>query len=346
MTLTTGQEIRLIFCPFNYAGNNDVSHKGLGVSALNTCRVLRLNGINATVNPVTNYSDLVTKIKSLNPTHVVINAIWLPINQLSQLIADYANINFAVLCHSNIAFLGAYDITLLKQSIDLELASIGNFNVAVNSENGASGLQSSLECPIIYLPNLYYLDETIRTNRNKWQGGILRIGCYGALRILKNTKSAAFAALAIANNLGTNLEFHINSGRNDGGQANGIIQAIKNIFNGLPNASLVLDPWNEWASFRQLVRSMHLLLQPSYTETFNVVTADGVAEGIASVVSDAINWTPSYWRANAESTEDIARVGTLLLNYRNTGIDGFNALSRHNLDGTNSWINWLNKKII
>ncbi len=36
---------------------------------------------------------------------------------------------------------------------------------------------------------------------------------------------------------------------------------------------------------------MHLLLQPSYTESFNMVTADGVAEGVASVVS-----TPSIGR--------------------------------------------------
>jgi hypothetical protein len=91
---------------------------------------------------------------------------------------------------------------------------------------------------------------------------------------------------------------------------------------------------------------MHLLIQPSYTETFNVVTADGVAEGIASVVSPAIGWVPDYWKADPESIEDIARVGTLLLNYRQTGQDGFNSLTRHNKLGTDTWINWLQRKII
>ena len=346
MILSNGQIVKLIFCPLNWAGNNNVSHKGLGVSALNTCRVLRTRGIDATVYAVIDYKNLVSVISKVSPTHVVINALWLPLAQLSQLIVDYPNIHFAALSHSNIAFLGAHDITLLKQYIDLELASIGNFNVAANSESGAVGLENSLECPTTYLPNLYYLDYTVRQNRNKWQGGTLRIGAYGALRILKNTKSAAFAALAIANNLGTDLEFHINSGRNDGGQALGIIQAIKNIFSGLPNAKLILDGWNEWASFRQLVRSMHLLLQPSYTETFNIVTADGVAEGIASVVSPAIGWVPKYWKADPESTEDIARVGTLLLNYRNTGVDGFNSLTKYNELGIDTWISWLQNKII
>jgi hypothetical protein len=32
---------------------------------------------------------------------------------------------------------------------------------------------------------------------------------------------------------------------------------------------------------------MHLLIQVSYTESFNMVTADGVLEGVPSVTSDA-----------------------------------------------------------
>jgi hypothetical protein len=34
---------------------------------------------------------------------------------------------------------------------------------------------------------------------------------------------------------------------------------------------------------------VHLLLQPSFTQSFNVVTADGVHQGVPSVVSDAID---------------------------------------------------------
>jgi glycosyltransferase involved in cell wall biosynthesis len=42
---------------------------------------------------------------------------------------------------------------------------------------------------------------------------------------------------------------------------------------------------------------MNVLINCSYTESFNMVTADGIAEGIPSVVSDAICWAPAYWRA-------------------------------------------------
>ena len=54
---------------------------------------------------------------------------------------------------------------------------------------------------------------------------------------------------------------------------------------------------------------MHLLMQPSYTESFNVVTADGVAEGVPSVVSDAIDWAPDNWKAPVDDAHAMARRG-------------------------------------
>ena len=116
-----------------------------------------------------------------------------------------------------------------------------------------------------------------------------------------------------------------------------MFKALEAIFRGLPNAKLVADPWGDWTSFRRLVRNMHLLIQPSFTESFNVVTADGVAEGIASVVSDVIEWAPDHWKASPDNTEDIARVGRRLIHDHTTGRDGFRALKRHNDDGMAQW---------
>lgn len=74
---------------------------------------------------------------------------------------------------------------------------------------------------------------------------------------------------------------------------------------------------------------MHLLLQPSYTESFNMVTADGVAKGVPSVVSDAIDWVPAYWRADVDDVCDIARVARHLLFDAQAPIDGLKALNRY-----------------
>jgi hypothetical protein len=238
-------------------------------------------------------------------------------------------------------------ITLLRQAVDLELASVGNFIVAANSQSGARGMQDAWECPSTYLPNLYFLDPAvIRMNRPKWTGGTLRIGAFGALRPLKNPTGSAFAALAIASNLGADLEFHINTGRNDGGWADRLLKSVEAIFADLPSAKLVKHPWDPWANFRRLVRHMHLLLQPSFTESFNVVSADGVAEGVASVVSNVIDWAPDWWKCTPDDTNNIARVGRALLSDSHTGQDGVTALTLHNTNGVAQWKAWLGKKIV
>ena len=339
---------KLMLCPLNYAGWSQVSHTGLGVSSLNTSKVLRASGVNCVVRPVKNLADLKTKIAAEQPTHVVINALWLAAHDLAGLVHLMPNIAFAVLVHSNMAFLQveAKGITLLRQAVDLELASVGNFTVAANSKSGARGMQDAWECPATCLPNLYYLDSTVRTQRPKWHGGTLRIGAFGAIRPLKNPTGSAFAALAIASNLGTDLEFHINVGRNDGGWADRLVASVDAIFAGLPNAKVVKNPWSQWADFRRLVRHMHLLLQPSFTESFNVVSADGVAEGVASVVSNVIDWAPTWWQCEPDDTNDIARVGRCLLSDSHTGVDGVTALTAHNETGVTAWISWMNRKTV
>lgn len=340
--------VKLMLCPRNYTGHGHVSHTGLAVSATHTARVLRTVGINVLVRPIVDAKALEALIIKESPTHLVINALWVPTAEIARLTYAYTHVHFAVLCHSNMAFLQVEPngIKLLREAVDFELASIGNFNVAANSRAGVRGVMDAWEAPVLYLPNLYYLDDTARPHRRKWSGGTLRIGAFGALRPLKNPTGSAFAALAIATNLGTNLEFHINTGRNDGGWADQLTRSVEAIFNGLPNAKLVKDPWANWPSFRLLVRSMNLLLQPSFTESFNVVTADGVAEGIPSVVSDVIEWAPDWWKASPDDVEAIARTGRSLLTDAHTGQDGLTALGNHNRDGVRAWSQFLASKLV
>lgn len=341
-------DVKLILCPRNYTGFGHVSHTGLAVSATNTARVLRAKGINTLVRPVVDVRELEALVVKEQPSHVVVNALWVPTPDLARLSYLYANVHWSVLCHSNMAFLQAEPngIRLLHEAVNLELASLGNFSVAANSRAGVRGVMDSWEAPMLYLPNLYFLDDTARPMRRKWSGGTLRIGAFGAMRPLKNPTGSAFAALAIATNLGTNLEFHINTGRNDGGWAGRLERAVEAIFEGMPNAKLVKDTWQSWPNFRTLVRNMHLLLQPSFTESFNVVTADGVAEGIPSVVSDVIEWAPSWWKISPDDSEAIARCGRALLSDAHTGRDGLAALMAHNLSGVAAWSEFLAGKLV
>lgn len=121
----------------------------------------------------------------------------------------------------------------------------------------------------------------------------------------------------------------------------GIMDAVRAMMADLPHARLVENSWQTWPRFRETVRYMHLLLQPSYTESFNMVTADGVAEGVASVVSDAIDWAPSTWKAGFDRVDDIARVGSHLLADSHAAVEGFQALAAHNAEGLRCWKDYL-----
>jgi hypothetical protein len=82
-------------------------------------------------------------------------------------------------------------------------------------------------------------------------------------------------------------------------------------------------------------------LQPSYTESCNMVTADGVAEGVPSVVSDAIDWAPEHWKANVDDVLDIARVGRCLLYDPLAARDGLKALEPYVAGGLRSYQKYL-----
>jgi hypothetical protein len=151
--------------------------------------------------------------------------------------------------------------------------------------------------------------------------------------------SAAGAAIEIATQLKADLELWLSAGRLEGGGA--ILDAVHAMTAGLPHVKLVESGWQSWPSFRTTVRHMHLLMQPSYTESFNMVTADGIAEGVPSVVSSAIDWAPAHWKASVDDVRDIARVGRYLLADPHAPADGLAALTQHNLEGLDAWQSYL-----
>jgi hypothetical protein len=215
--------------------------------------------------------------------------------------------------------------------------------MAANCERLAKWVQSAYRMPCLCLPNLYFLEEPMG-KRERYKGGTLRIGAFGATRALKNLLTAAGAAVEIANEMRADLEFWLSSGRNEG--AGPVLDAVRQMTTGLNHVKLVENGWQTWPQFRQTVRHMHLLLQPSYTESFNVVTADGVAEGVPSVVSDAIQWAPSSWKAEVDDALDIARVGLRLLKSRRAPAQGLSALRAHNAKALRAWKSFVGQAVV
>jgi len=332
---------RLVLAYKNFAAQHNISHIGLGVSALNTCKVLRRAGIVVDVWPVLSAKDLRDRLQRDPATHVVISAPWMPSADIQALVLANSSTRFAVNCHSNVGFLQAdtNGVKLVREAMEVEMAA-HNFHLGGNSVRFCNWIRSAYTRPCIFLPNLYYLESEPVTWRPLFNGGTLRIGAFGATRPLKNLMSAAGAALEIARRHKANLEFWLSAGRTEGG-GDVILRSVHAMLDGLPNVKMIENGWQCWPKFRQSVAHMHLLLQPSYTESFNMVTADGIAEGVPTVVSEAIDWAPENWKAMMDDVLDIARVGRHLLSDPYALQEGLDALKSHNSTGLLSWQSFL-----
>lgn len=321
----------------NFAARRNISHIGLGVAAINTAKVLQRDGMPTEVWPIISAADLRQRLGKTSRTQVIISAPWIPTLDMQGLSHDFPQTQFAVTCHSNVGFLQAdrNGVKLVRELMDLEMAT-SNVHLAGNTRRFCQWINQAFGVPCSYLPNLYFLGTSAPHPRGPFSCGTLRIGAFGASRPLKNLMSAAGAALEIARGLRVPLEFWLSAGRTESG-GDGVLAAVNEMLTGLPDVSLKLNGWQTWPEFRKTVASMNLLLQPSYTESFNMVTADGVAEGVASVVSSAIDWAPKDWKADVDDVPQIARIGRKLLFDTHAAQEGFHALQAYVADGLRAY---------
>lgn len=345
------ETVRLIIAYKNFAAHRGISHIGLGVSALNNARVLRKAGFWVDVWPILSARELEQRVDQEQPaahrdrkvpiSHVVISAPWIATAELAQMVHRHTEIEWAVCSHSNVGFLQAdpRGIEYLRQDGDLAEAAV-NFTLATNSLRLRTWWNQAYHQAMTLIPNLYDVDDHFPHHRPWTPGTLLKMGSFGAIRPLKNQIAAAGAAVEIANRLRAESEFWMNSGRTEG-NGSSALAAVRAILSGLHNIRLREAAWQPWPAFRAQVRAMHLLLQASYTESFNMVTADGVAEGVPSVTSDAIDWVPARWQAPVDDVNAIASTGVALLHDPSAAADGLRHLQDHNRDGLARWTEFL-----
>jgi glycosyltransferase involved in cell wall biosynthesis len=327
----------------NFAANKGISHIGLGVSAAMNARVITANIGPAQVVPCRHNIDIVAGIVDFNKTHenqltnVVISAPWISTRDLRALANHYKHIQFTVTSHSNVGFLQAdpNGIRLIREGLALS-QELPNFNMAGNSQKFVDWLIEAYGTEVTLLPNMY----PSTTEAKPWLGDTIRIGTFGAVRPQKNLMTAAAAAISIGRMLNKPIEFYYNSGRDEGGGGT-IAYAIYQMCNNIPNFTLTRVPWRPHNEFKEVIRSMDILIQMSYTESFNMVTADGIDCGVPSVVSDAIYWAPDAWKAEFDEPLDVARVGVMLLTHMHLRKLGLHALMKYNHKALQCWTKFL-----
>ena len=340
--------MRIILASKNFAVNRNVSHTGLGVSGINTAKVLHKHGIHAEVWQVVDSNELRMGLnwhrRDAKPiTHVIISAPWIHTHALTHLCHLFPNIQFAVSSHSNVGFLQAdpQGMKLFREALELEM-SVHNFSAAGNSKKFCRWIEDAYGSPCTHLPNLYFLNKIHKSHRRLWDGGVLKIGVFGATRPQKNIASAVGAAVELSYQLKAETQIWLSSGRTEGG-GNTILNTVREMVRGLPNVSLHEAGWLTWTSFRTLVGSMHLLITPSYTESFNMCVADGIAEGVPSVVGEAIDWVPQSWRGNVDDVFDLAKVGRHLIHDSHAAAEGYEHLQNYVEHGVRAWEKFLKR---
>lgn len=342
----TRESARLVMV-VHHSGNPLPCYAGLGVTVSGTMRTLRAAGLHVEVWQSPDVADLAMQIerdhyRAARPiTHVLFNTPnFATPQEVGELARERGDINWIVLNHTGLAYLSIdpHGIRKLRELMDLQLAT-HNVRLAGNNPRFIEAAPEIFGGPALYLPNLYDGSGFAEPPPHRRLEGTLRIGSFGEGRPWKNQLIAAQAAIMMARRLGMPLELFVNA--DPWGQNRGAAQSRRELFEGTADR-IVEVKWEWWPRFRRTIRDMNLLLSPSFDETFCCVCADGLAEGVPSVVTAAMEWLPRAWQADPCDPASVACIGMALLHDRAQAVHiGRGALRDYVRAGLRRWEDYL-----
>jgi hypothetical protein len=312
---------------------------GLINSATFVTNMLNDKGIDAKMVSVTDNNDINKEVSLYNPTHVIIEAIWVVPNKFHILMNLHPNITWIVRIHSKIPFLAneGNAFEWIGQYIKLSQHH-PKFKLSFNSEQTLKEINSIYNTNNLYLPNIYCPKEYHHEKSDKCKNHI-DIGCFGAIRPLKNQLIQAVAAIEFGNKIEKNIRFHINATREEQNGDN-VTKNIRALFKDFPQHKLVEHGWMSHDEFIRIVRNMDIGLQVSFSESFNIVAADFVWNDIPIIASKEINFISSLYQADCDSVTDIKNKLNFAYKTRNLYLQNLNKhnLNHYNREATENWI--------
>lgn len=286
---------------------------GLLNSATFVKDMLIKNGIAAELVEVTDNNEIDREVTRYKPTHVIIEAYWVVPEKFKVLCELHPNVIWIIRGHSEIPFLANEGIAM---EWTREYLKFKNVYVASNSEQVVEDFRNWAEIlfpnrtkqdhirSIMHLPNYYPVGKT-NVPYVLDKKDTIDVACFGAFRPMKNHLIQTFAALEFARSIKKKLRFHVNASRREGGGEKPL-KNVRAFFETLgPDYQLVEHEWMPHAEFKELIKQMDVGMQVSFSETFNIVTADFVDLGVPIVVSDEIKWMPSMFKADSTNTKQI-----------------------------------------
>ena len=289
-----------------------ISPAGLANSARLVVEMLRQAGVRADVVHVIDNNSIDRCVTLFRPDRVIIEALWVVPEKFTELKRLHPKVQWVVRLHSEIPFLAYEGIAIqwIREYIRIGV------EVSANSRRAQEDL--SVLGPITYTPN-YYKPERAPARQlperyiTPWQAlargfeahsGILNVGCFGALRPMKNQLLQALAAIRYADSVGRPLRFHINS-ITTGQDSQNVLKNLRALFAGDGPHKLVEHGWYGHSEFLKVLAGMDCGAQSSLSESYNISGADMVSVGLPVVFSHEVRWASWLSKVSATSGRSI-----------------------------------------
>ena len=252
---------------------------------------------------------IVTKHK---PTHVIIEALWVVPSKFEILTKLHPNVKWIIRLHSEMPFMAMEGMALDWIG---DYITYPNINIACNAPRMLEEVRTYLRIKtgltkkqikdrVVYLPNYY--PQTYVQKEFDYSKEYIDIGCFGAVRPLKNHMLQAMAAITFADSIGKKLRFHINGNRVEG-KAEPVLHNLIATFQHLYDSGhrLIQHEWMPREEFIKVCATMDIGMQVNFSETFNIVSADIISQGVPIVGTNEIPWSNFIFNTDCNSTNSM-----------------------------------------
>jgi hypothetical protein len=294
------------------------SPKGLSTGLYNSASfvddMLRDLGIESNLEVAIDNNCIDRLVTLHKPTHVIIEALWVVPTKFEVLTRLHPNVRWIIRLHSEMPFMAGEGMSMDWLA---DYVTYPQVDIAINAPRMLSEIKNYLrikmswteeqaDSRVFYLPNFYPQEyKTKKFDRDK---KTINVSCFGAIRPLKNHLLQAHAALKFADRIGKKLRFHINMGRIEM-QGSPVLHNLRDMFQQLwdQGHELVGHEWTPREQFLEICSVMDIGMQCNFSETFNIVSADLISQGVPIVGSVEIPWSTWLYNAQPAFSEDICR---------------------------------------
>ena len=330
------------------------SHVGLSTGLYNSASfmndMLNENGVQSKLVVVPDNNSIDREVTLYRPSHVIIEALWVVPQKFAILQKLHPEVKWIIRLHSEMPFMAGEG-----NAMDWigDYAGFKNVYIGVNAPRMLRETKlflqtkhpdKSWDSRVIYMPNFYPQQyKTKQFNRDK---DVVDIGCFGAVRPLKNHLLQAFGAIEFADRIGKQLRFHVNAGRIEM-QGGPVLNNLKGLFQHIYDRGhqMVNHQWTPREEFLQLCSTMDIGMQVSFSETFNIVGADIISQGVPLVgTAGEIPWAVDGFCADPTNSVDIADKLELAYNWPKLNVKAQQwSLTHYTNKTTRIWTKYFNK---